>query len=148
MPLSPACSCALFGKVRGLGATEPGPGYSAAAAFVIEIVLTFGLVSVILGTASGAQNVGPLSAVGVGAYIVLAGLWASPVSGASMNPARSFGPDAVLPDFGTYWIYALGPMIGALLAVGAAWILRGSGRDRTSSRAAQGDLPDVRRGSH
>ena len=136
---------ALFGKAGGLGATEPGPGYSAAAAFVIEIVLTFGLVSVILGTASGAQNVGPLSAVGVGAYIVLAGLWASPVSGASMNPARSFGPDAVLADFSHYWIYALGPLVGALLAVGAAWILRGSGRDRTSSRAAQGDLPDVRR---
>ena len=138
---------ALLGKAAGLGATEPGPGYSGAAAFVIEIVLTFGLVSVILGTASGAQNLGPLSAVGVGAYIVLAGLWASPVSGASMNPARSFGPDVVLADFSQYWIYALGPVVGALLAVGAAWILRGSGRDRTSSRAAQGDLPDVRRGS-
>jgi aquaporin Z len=136
---------ALLGTAGGLGATEPGPGYSEAAAFVVEIVLTFGLVSVILGTASGAQNLGPLSAIGVGAYIVLAGLWASPVSGASMNPARSFGPDAVLADFSQYWIYVLGPLVGALLAVGAAWILRGSGRDRTSNRAAQGDLPDAQR---
>jgi aquaporin Z len=132
----------FFGKGGGLGATQPGPGYSEATAFGIETVLTFGLVSVILGTASRAQNLGPLSAIGVGAYIVLAGLWASPVSGASMNPARSFGPDAVLPDFSTCWIYVLGPLLGALLAVGAAWILRGSGRDRTSSRAAQGELPD------
>ena len=136
---------ALLGTAGGLGATEPGPGYSEAAAFVVEIVLTFGLVSVVLGTASGAQNLGPLSAIGVGAYIVLAGLWASPVSGASMNPARSFGPDVVLADFSQYWIYALGPLVGSLLAVGAAWILRGSGRDRTSNRAAQGDLPDAQR---
>ena len=91
---------ALFGKGGGLGATAARPRDTpTAAAFGIETVLTFGLVSVILGTASRAQNLGPLSAVGVGAYIVLAGLWASPVSGASMNPARSFGPDAVLPDF-------------------------------------------------
>jgi aquaporin Z len=134
---------ALFGKSGGLGATEPGPGYTQAAALGIETVLTFGLVSVVLGTASRAQNLGPLSAIGVGAYIVLAGLWASPVSGASMNPARSFGPDLVLLDFSTYWIYVLGPLLGALLAVGAAWILRGSGRDRASSRAAQGELPDT-----
>ncbi|WP_407646172.1 aquaporin [Actinacidiphila oryziradicis] len=63
-------------------------------AFVIEAVLSLGLVSTILGTASSAQNVGPLSAIGVGAYIVVAGLWASPVGGASMNPARSLGPVA------------------------------------------------------
>ena len=58
----------------------------------MEIVLTATLVSVILGTASSAQNVGAIAALGVGGYIALAGLWAAPVSGASMNPARSFGP--------------------------------------------------------
>ena len=51
--------------------------------------------SVILGTASGAQNIGIIGALGVGAYIALAGLWGSPISGASMNPARTFGPDLV-----------------------------------------------------
>ena len=61
----------------------------------MELILTVGLVSVILGTASGAQNVGVIGAFGVGGYIALAGLWGSPISGASMNPARTFGPDLV-----------------------------------------------------
>ena len=84
---------AVLGKVGDLGATEPGPGIDDWQAMLIELVLTVGLVSTILGTASGAQNVGALSAVAVGGYIILAGLWSSPISGASMNPARSFGPD-------------------------------------------------------
>ena len=106
----------------------------------METVLTFGLVSVILGTASGAQNVGLFGALGVGAYIGLAGLWGSPISGASMNPARTFGPDLVATDFTNYWVYVAGPLTGALLAVGAAWVLRGSGGGRSGSAAAQGDL--------
>ena len=77
------------------GANYPAPGFSSADAFWMELVLTFGLVSVILGTASGAQNLGIIGAFGVGAYIALAGLWGSPISGASMNPARTFGPDLV-----------------------------------------------------
>src|ERR1700757_133436 len=75
------------------GSNYPAAGYSAAAAFWMELILTAGLVSVILGTASGAQNVGLFGAIGVGSYIALAGLWGSPISGASMNPARTFGPD-------------------------------------------------------
>jgi len=63
---------------------------------LIEIALTTGLVSVILGTASAAQNVGAIAALAVGGYIALAGLWAAPVSGGSMNPARSFGPALVI----------------------------------------------------
>ena len=58
----------------------------------MEVVLTVGLVSVILGTASAAQNVGAIAALAVGGYIAWTGLWAAPVSGVSMNPARSFGP--------------------------------------------------------
>ena len=97
----------------------------------MEAVLTLGLVSVILGTASGAQNVGIFGALGVGAYIALAGLWGSPISGASMNPARTFGPDLVGRDFSDYWVYVAGPLTGALLAVGAAWVLRGAGGGRS-----------------
>ena len=61
----------------------------------MEAVLTLGLVSVILGTSSGAQTGGLFGALGVGSYVALAGLWASPISGASMNPVRTFGPDLV-----------------------------------------------------
>ena len=80
------------------------------------MVLTAGLVSVILGTASGAQQLGPLAAVGVGSYIALAGLWGSPVSGASMNPARSLGPDLVAGDWTAWWVYLAGPVAGARIS--------------------------------
>ena len=78
----------------------------------METILTLGLVSVILGTASGAQNLGVFGALGVGGYIALAGLWGSPISGASMNPARTFGPDLVGADFTAYWVYVVGPLLG------------------------------------
>jgi len=131
---------AVFGKVGMLGATEPGPGVSDWQAAITELVLTVGLVSVILGTASKAQNVGALSAVAVGGYIVLAGLWSSPISGASMNPARSFGPDLTLWNFSHYWVYVVGPIGGALIAVGFAWLLRGAGGDVGGLAAARGAL--------
>ncbi len=131
---------ATFGPVGSLGATVPGSGFTSAQAFVIESVLTLGLVSTILGTASSAQNIGPLSAVGVGAYIALAGLWASPVSGASMNPARSIGPDIASGNFHDLWIYLAGPLLGGLVAVAAAYILRGPGGGTAGTKAAQGTL--------
>lgn len=132
---------ATFGKIGMLGATEPGNGITAGQAMVIELVLTVGLVSVILGTASRAQNVGSLSAIAVGGYIILAGLWASPVSGASMNPARSFGPDLVNLDFHNYWVYVVGPISGAVIATVLAFILRGAG-DVGGRLAARGALDD------
>jgi aquaporin Z len=127
---------AVFGKVGQLGATTPGAGIKDWQAMLVEFVLTAGLVSTILGTASSAQNVGALSALGVGGYIVLAGLWSSPISGASMNPARSFGPDLVLGDFSSYWVYIVGPLAGALVAVGIAYILRGPGGHDPGGEAA------------
>ena len=130
---------AVFGRVGMLGATVPGPGFDGAHAMLIELALTAGLVTTILGTASRAQNLGPISALGVGGYIILAGLWASPVSGASMNPARSFAPEAVLGDFSHLWIYIAGPFAGALVAVLFARVLRGpAGHDPQASQAAQG----------
>jgi len=134
---------ATFGTVGMLGATEPGPGISDWQAVVVEFVLTAGLVSTILGTASKAQNLGPISAFGVGAYIILAGLWSSPISGASMNPARSFGPDLVLWNFSNYWVYLVGPIAGALVAVGIAFILRGRGGGQSGIEAAQGKLEEI-----
>ncbi|MGA9775717.1 MAG: aquaporin [Candidatus Dormiibacterota bacterium] len=131
---------ALVGKLGMLGATEPGRGIGDLQAMAMEAALTLGLVSTILGTASGAQNVGTLSALAVGGYIALAGLWSSPISGASMNPVRSFGPDLVMGNFGHFWVYLVGPLLGTLLAVGAAYILRGPGGDVAATRAAQGTL--------
>jgi aquaporin Z len=132
---------AVFGDATHLGATVPGQGFQAWQAFVIEIALTGTLVSVILGTASAAQNVGTIGALAVGGYIALAGLWAGPVSGASMNPARSFGPALVSGDWSSYWAYLAGPLIGAILAVGCARILRGPGGADPAARAAASGVP-------
>ncbi|MBW4029295.1 MAG: hypothetical protein HIU57_01285 [Acidobacteria bacterium] len=120
------------------GANYPALAHSATSAMWMELVLTAGLVSVILGTASGAQNVGVLGAFAVGGYIALAGLWASPLSGASMNPARTFGPDLIASNFFDYWVYAVGPIAGAVLAVVIAEVLRGPGGDDISVAAAEG----------
>ncbi len=92
------------------GATEPTPDVNQGVAVLTEAVLTLGLVSVILGTATGARNVGFNGAIAVGAYIGLVSVWGAPVTGASMNPARSFGPMLVGGDLTNYWIYLVGPL--------------------------------------
>ena len=130
----------LIGKQGSAGLTLPGSGISTTTAMLWELVLTTGLVSVILGTASGAQQIGTLAAVGVGSYIALAGLWGSPVSVASMNPARSLGPALVLGDWTSWWAYLVGPVAGGVLAVGIAYVLRGRGGGRSGVAAAQGTL--------
>jgi aquaporin Z len=134
---------AVFGTAGGLGSTIPGLHMSDPHAVLIEAVLTCGLVTTILGTASGAQNVGTFSALAVAGYIALAGLWASPASGASMNPVRSFAPDAVSGDFSHLWVYLVGPVIGMVVAVAIAYVLRGRGGDDAAARAAQGTLGTI-----
>ena len=131
---------ALLGKQGSAGLTLPGHGISTGSALVWEIVLTTGLVSVIQGTASGAQQLGGLAALGVGSYIALAGLWGSPVSGASMNPARSLGPALVLDDWNSWWAYLIGPIVGGAIAVGISFVLRGQGGGVSGTRAATGTL--------
>ena len=144
-----AASLVLWGVIdvsAKYGGNYPASGYSDWRALAMEALLTFGLVSVILGTASGAQNIGIIGALGVGGYIALAGLWGSPISGASMNPARTFGPDLVSGTWTGYWLYILGPIVGACVAVGLAYVLRGPGGGRAGSAAAQGGLfTEVRR---
>ena len=135
---------ALFGVVADLGATTPKHGVTSVQALVLEIVLTAGLVNAILGTASGARNIGTNAGIAVGGYVALAGLWASTFTGASMNPARSFGPDLMRADFATTWIYLVAPLVGAAIGVGFEWILKGP-PTRHGSKAAQGE-PDGGRG--
>jgi aquaporin Z len=132
----------VFGNIEHLGATLPGPGYADWQALLMEIVLTALLVSVILGTASAAQNVGAIAALGVGGYIALAGLWAAPVSGVSMNPARSLGPALVSGHWVSYWVYVVGPLAGALIAVAIASVLRGRGGDAIARAAGSGVLDE------
>ena len=131
---------ALLGKQGSAGLTLPGHGISATTAMIWEIILTTGLISVIQGTASGAQQIGSLSAIAVGAYIALAGLWGAPVSGASMNPARSLGPALVRGDWNAWWAYLAGPIAGGIIAVGIAYVLRGQGGGASGTTAATGTL--------
>ena len=138
--LASALLLALFGNIGHLGATLPGKGISAGTALVVEGFLTLGLVSVILGTASGARNVGVNAALAIGSYIALAGLWAAPVSGASMNPFRSLGPVLIGGAYRDWWVYVIGPLAGGIVAVAFAAILRG-GPTKAGTEAAQGTLP-------
>ncbi len=128
----------MYGNIIN-GATEPTADVTVWVAIFTEAVLTLGLVSVILGTASGARNVGMNAAIAVGAYIGLVSVWGAPVTGASMNPIRSFGPDLVAGDFSHYWIYLIGPILGAMIAVGFEFILKGKAT-KAGAEAAQGVL--------
>jgi len=121
----------LFGLVGHLGATFPH--YGTIEAMVMEVVLTFLLVTVILGTATNHRLTGPNAAIAVGGTIALLGLFAAPISGASMNPARSLGPFLVSGQLADSWIYIVGPFAGGFLAVVVAWLLRG----RTTPEAVE-----------
>lgn len=131
---------ALLGRQGTAGLTLPGPGIDEGTAMAWELIFSVGLVTTILGTASGAQNIGPMNAIGVGSYIVLAGLVGAPVSGASMNVARSLGPALVLGDATASWVYLVGPLAGAVIAAGIAYLLRGPGGGLAGTTAAQGTL--------
>jgi aquaporin Z len=113
----------LFGDAGHLGATLPHHGVFAS--LIMEVVLTFFLLTVIFGTATDHRLVGHNAALAVGGLIALDGLFAAPISGASMNPARSFGPALVGGDLNNYWIYVAGPIAGACFAVAVAYLLRG-----------------------
>jgi MIP family channel proteins len=108
-------------------------------AFVMEIVLTAILVSVILHTATGSRSIGHNAAIAVGATVALLGLFASPISGASMNPARTLGPDIVAVNFTGWWAYVAGDAIGAAIAVCLIGLVRGL-PDKSEIEAASGTL--------
>lgn len=129
-----------FGTVAELGAT--GARHGLGTGLVAEIVLTWLLVMVILGTACEKGLVGPNAAIAVGATIALCGLVAAPVSGASMNPARSLGPALVAGVTAGKWIYLVGPAAGSLLAVGCTWLLHGfptADEEEAARGAAEGE---------
>jgi aquaporin Z len=135
----------ILGGKGGLGVSSTEGGLSILKALAVEALLTAALVNTILGTVSHAGFLGPNAAIPVGSYIALAGLWAGPLTGASMNPARSIGPDLVFGHFSETWIYVAGPLIGALAGVALEWTLKGK-PSRAAARAAQGeDRPSAAR---
>ncbi len=99
------------------------------------------LVSIILNTATGSRSIGHNAAIAVGATVALLGLFASPISGASMNPARSLGPDIVGADFTGWWVSVAGPVAGAFIAVTIIITLRGLPDKAERTAAEGGTLP-------
>jgi aquaporin Z len=124
----------FFGRAGRLAATIPPPGMSWQAAG-FEAIITFGLVLMILNLANGPKLNGPFVPLAVGAYIMAWGTMGGAFEGASMNPARSFGPDLVIGNLSTWWVYLVGPVAGAVIAVGVAYVLRGPARAEEASAA-------------
>jgi glycerol uptake facilitator-like aquaporin len=127
----------MFGPLGNLAATRPPEGL-AWEAVAFEALITFGLVLMVLGMANGPKLSGPYVPFAVAAYIMAWGSMGGPFDGAAMNPARALGPDVALGDLSTYWVYVVGPMSGAAIAVLVAKTLRGSAKAQ-EARAAMGD---------
>jgi len=104
----------LFPAAKSLGATVPSG--SDGQAFVLEIILSLILMLVILSVSFNAKETGLLAGVAIGAVIAFEALFAGPVSGASMNPARSLGPAILAGEMHSLWVYLIAPIIGAVLA--------------------------------
>lgn len=111
--------------------------------FVMETVLTAILVSIILNTATGHRSIGHNAAIAVGSTVALLGLFASPISGASMNPARTLGPDIVGNDYTGWWVYVAGPLLGAAIAVAVITAVRGMPSKDEREAAEGGSLPII-----
>jgi len=120
---------ALFPRHPTLGITVPAG--AAMQSFILEIVLTAMLMFVILSVSSGAKERGITAGIAVGSTIALEALFAGPICGASMNPARSIAPAVVSGKLSNLWIYVAAPVTGALLAVIACGCVREEGCCRT-----------------
>jgi aquaporin Z len=128
----------MFGDVAQGGnypISTPGGEWKS---LVMEALLTAILVSIILNTATGHRSIGHNAAIAVGSTVALLGLFASPISGASMNPARTLGPDIVSTNFTGWWVYVIGDLAGAAIAVIIIGLVRGR-PGRAEQAAAEGD---------
>ena len=115
----------LFPSDEKLGATMPAG--SAWQSFIFEIVLTFLLMLVILSVSTGSKEKGITAGIAIGATIGLEAMFAGPICGASMNPARSLAPAVMSGHINDVWIYLIAPVVGAILAVPACCAFRESG---------------------
>jgi|SRR5579862_5921663 len=128
---------ALFGPQLASGASHPGTHFTSAEAALCEVVLTFALMLVILMTAQEEAAVGKQAALAVGFVVAVCGFAAGPISGASMNPARTISAQIVAGQFANIWIYAVGPLVGSALAVVAHAALCGP-PNAQAQKAARG----------
>jgi aquaporin NIP len=114
---------ALFGNRAGLGSTTPQGG--TIQSLLLEMLLTAALMFVITAVATDTRAVGELAAIAIGFTVATNALWGGPISGASMNPARSLGPALVSGTWVDQWIYFVGPMVGATLGAAIYQFIRG-----------------------
>ncbi len=105
----------LFWGHPTLGATTPSG--TVAQSFTLEILITFVLMLTIIGIATSSKEKGHMAGVAIGSVVAMGALFAGPISGASMNPARSVGPALLSGNFAEIWIYMVAPVIGALIAI-------------------------------
>jgi MIP family channel proteins len=115
-----------LGDIAHVGATLPSG--SDAQAFLWEAVLTFFLMLVIMAVATDARAVGEAAAIAIGGTVGLDAMFGGPISGASMNPARSLGPAIAASDYTAVWVYLTAPLLGAAVAGLVYQVLREEGR--------------------
>jgi MIP family channel proteins len=134
--LAALCLRLLLGDVASLGATLPAGNGGAWQSFGLETVLTFFLMVVIMAMATDTRAVGQAAALAIGATVMLEALFAGPISGASMNPARSLGPALVSWTWTAQWVYLAGPFLGAIAGAFVYRYLREAGmRSHATQRA-------------
>ena len=118
----------LFPENVNLGATIPAG--SSMQSFVLEFILTFFLMLVIINVSHGSKEIGVMAGIAIGSTILLEAMFAGPICGASMNPARSISPAVVTGNIRTLWIYIFAPVLGSLTAV-LSWKFTASSSPRT-----------------
>ena len=119
-------------KPAHLGATLPT--VPAGSAFLYELLLTAFLMFVIMAVSTDTRAVGAAAAIAIGGTVGLDALFGGPVTGASMNPARSFGPALISGDWDQFWVYVAGPVVGAAVGALAYQLVRGEQPDNGAGR--------------
>ncbi len=132
-------------KPASLGATLPLAGtasISTGGALVYEMVMTAFLMFVIMAVATDTRAVGAAAAIAIGGTVALGAIFGGPVTGASMNPARSLGPALAAGEWGSFWIYVLGPIVGAALGAAVYQLVRGPVSAVSASPSEAGEAVD------
>lgn len=137
-----AALLALFGDVAGLGSTVPSG--SALQALGLEVILTLFLMFVVAAVATDVRAVGQAAAIAIGGYVALAAVFAGPIAGASMNPARSFGPALMGGVWIHHWVYWVGPLVGAALGASLYRYMRAADPPQSSETKAGRERPGPR----